>query len=273
MQPELLNTQRERELWLDRPQEMDVPAARLACTVLAGREGSPQAGVLFLHGFQSDQRGTKAEALAAFAAEQGRPLVRFDLSGHGQSSGVFQDGTIGLWRADALSVLDRLTTGRQVLVGSSMGAWLALLLAIARPERVAGLLLLAPAPDFTETLMWQGFSPDIQAKILRDGVWLRPSAYSSEPQPISRALIEEGQRWLVLSGAPLKLAARVRILQGDCDMDVPWSHAFKLFQQIEAPETHFTLIKGGDHRLSSPECLQALRDTLAALCAECDRGE
>jgi pimeloyl-ACP methyl ester carboxylesterase len=206
--------------------------------------------VVWLGGFRSDMTGTKAQALADWAQTAGRAFLRFDYQGHGESSGDFADGTIGRWREDALAVIDRLTQGRLVLVGSSMGGWIASLVALARLERLQGLVLIAPAPDFTETLMLSAFGPEQRRAIEQDGVWNQPSEYGGT-YPITRALLEEGRRWLLLPG-PVPITAPVRILQGGADADVPWGHALKFAQALEGPDVVFTLIRDGDHRLSRP---------------------
>jgi pimeloyl-ACP methyl ester carboxylesterase len=218
--------------------------------------------LVWLGGFRSEMTGTKAEALAAWARARGRDFLRFDYFGHGASDGDFEAGTITRWRADALAVLDHLTVGPVVLAGSSMGGWLACLAALARPERIAGLLLIAPAADFTERLMKPGLPPEAWAAIEREGVWRRPSEYDPEGYPITRALIEDGARWSILPG-PLDITAPVRVLQGGADPDVPWRHAFELAQAIRSEDLVFTLIRDGDHRLSRPADLARL-----AACAE-----
>ncbi|HEV2561854.1 MAG TPA: alpha/beta hydrolase [Rhizomicrobium sp.] len=214
--------------------------------------GGKSPGVIWLGGFKSDMTGTKAAALDDWAARTGRAFLRFDYFGHGQSSGDFRQGTISRWRDDAIAVLDRLTEGPQILVGSSMGGWISLLLARARPERIAGMLLIAPAADFTEALMWSRLPPEVQREIMEKGEWQRPSQYEA-PYPITRALIEDGRRNLILD-APLKFDFPVRILQGMLDPDVPWMHAVKTIERIEGDAT-LTLIKNGDHRLSTPHDL------------------
>ena len=212
--------------------------------------------VVWLGGFNSDMSGTKAQALADWAHAAGRAYVRFDYFGHGRSSGAFAAGTVTRWRADALAVIDQLTAGPLVVVGSSMGGWLACLAALARPERIAGLALVAPAADFTERLIWAGLEPAARRAIERDGVWLRPSTYG-DPYPISRELIEDGRRWSILPG-PVPVTAPVRILQGGADADVPWRHALDLAVALEAEDLVFTLIRDGDHRLSRPADLRRL---------------
>lgn len=229
------------------------------------REGK-RPGVLWLGGFKSDMGGTKATALDRWAAARGRSYLRFDYYGHGASSGDFRAGTITRWLGDTLAVLDRLAGGPQVLVGSSMGGWLALLAARARPERVRGMLLIAPAADFTEALIWTRLPPEVRMQIEERGVWERPSAYDPDPYPITKTLIEDGRRHLLL-GRPLPLGCPVRILQGMQDPDVPWRHALKLVEAIEGDVT-LTLVRNGDHRLSDPAGLRRLEAMLDGLLEE-----
>jgi pimeloyl-ACP methyl ester carboxylesterase len=226
---------------------------RIAVRARAG--GAP--GLLWLGGFHSDMKGTKAVALDEWAAAQGRACVRFDYSGHGESGGAFIDGTIGRWLEESVAVFAQFCTGPQVVIGSSMGGWMALLLAreIARRGEgrasLAGLVLIAPAPDFTEELMWKGFSADARREIESKGVWLRPSEYG-EPYPITRALIEEGRNHLLL-GSAIEVGCPVRILQGAQDPDVPWQHAFALAHRLPSDDVVLTMIQDGDHRLSRPQ--------------------
>jgi pimeloyl-ACP methyl ester carboxylesterase len=214
-------------------------------------------GLFWLSGFNSDMHGTKAIALDAWAAERNRACVRFDYSGHGESGGAFVDGTIGRWLEETVAVFEQFCAGPQVVIGSSMGGWMALLLAREMARRpasrasLAGLVLIAPAPDFTEELMWKGFSPEIRHQIETDGVWLRPSAYG-EPYPITRALIEEGRNHLLLGGS-IGVGCPVRILQGAQDPDVPWRHAFALAHRLPVDDVVLTMIQDGDHRLSRPQ--------------------
>lgn len=233
---------------------------RLGDRLAYGKLGGAQPGVVFLPGFRSDMQGAKALALREHCAATGRALLRFDYSGHGASDGRFEDGTIGQWAADAIAVLDALTEGPQLLVGSSMGGWIALLMARARPHRVAGFLGLAPAPDFTETLMWPTFTAAQRAEIMQRGVLHLPSQYG-EPTPITRALIEDGKRQKVL-GAPIPIGGPARILQGMRDPDVPWQHALRVVEAIAGEDVRLHLIKDGDHRLSRPEDLRLLTQTL-----------
>jgi pimeloyl-ACP methyl ester carboxylesterase len=216
-------------------------------------------GLVWLGGFKSDMQGTKALALDDWAAAQGRACLRFDYSGHGESGGAFIDGTIGRWLEESVAVFDRYCIGPQVVIGSSMGGWLALLLARtlvrrsepAPPATLKGLVLIAPAPDFTEELMWKGFSPEIRTEIETKGVWPRPSEYG-EPYPITRQLIEEGRNHLLL-GSAIEVGCPVRILQGAQDPDVPWQHAFALAHRLPSDDVVLTMIQDGDHRLSRPQ--------------------
>ena len=219
--------------------------------------------VVFLSGFRSDMTGDKATALAAFCAERGQAMLRFDYSGHGTSGGAFEDGTIGRWCEDALTAIDRLTDGPLVLVGSSMGGWIALLAALARYDRVAAVIGIAAAPDFTEMLMWQAMSFEQRAVLMRDGVLQAPSQYG-EPYPITRALIEDGRTRLLLEG-PIAIDCPMRLLHGQCDPDVPWEIALRLAEQVTGEDVQVALIKDGDHRLSRPQDLALLTQTLGTL--------
>lgn len=218
--------------------------------------------VIWLGGFMSDMTGTKAEALSDWAIANGRAYVRFDYFGHGASSGQFRDGTVTRWRADALAVIDDLTEGDLVLVGSSMGGWIACLAAMARPQRVKAMVLIAPAPDFTERLMTPEISPAGHAALAAEGVWMRPSDYG-EPYPITRNLLEDGARWSILGGDPIPIEVPVHILQGGQDPDVAWRHALELAQALKGDDVVFTLIKDGDHRLSRPGDIARLIATVA----------
>jgi pimeloyl-ACP methyl ester carboxylesterase len=220
-------------------------------------------GLFWLGGFKSDMKGTKAEALARFAADKGRGFVRFDYSGHGESPGDFAAGTIGRWLEESLAVFTRFCRGPQVVIGSSMGGWLALLLAreLRRaptpPASLAGMVLIAPAVDFTEELMWKKFTPAAKRELETSGAWQRPSQYGNEPYPITRRLIEEGRRHLLLGGL-IETACPVRILQGVEDPDVPWGHAVELVSRLGQDDVVLSLVKDGDHRLSRPEDLERL---------------
>jgi pimeloyl-ACP methyl ester carboxylesterase len=225
-------------------------------------------GLVWLGGFKSDMKGTKAVALDQWAEAQGRACIRFDYSGHGESGGEFVNGTIGRWLEESVAVFERFASGPQVLIGSSMGGWLALLLARelkARPPgqaSVAGLVLIAPAVDFTEELMWQRFSPEVKLQIETEGAWMRPSQYSEAPYPITRRLIEEGRSHLMLGGL-IETGCPVRILQGVQDPDVPWQHAVELSSRLVRDDVVLTLVKDGDHRLSRPEDIERLLAAVA----------
>ena len=247
------------------PDDMSVgtPARRIAVR----RQDGAAPGLFWLGGFNSDMKGTKAEALARWAADNGRACVRFDYSGHGESDGVMTDGTIGQWLEDSLAVFDTFCRGPQIVIGSSMGGWMALLLVRELKRRaeagaagapaIAGLVLIAPAVDFTELLMWNKFPRQVQREIVEKGVWARPSAYSERPYLITRQLIEEGRNHLLLGGM-IEPGCPVRILQGARDPDVPWSHAVELVSRIARDDVVLTLVKDGDHRLSRPEDIERL---------------
>jgi pimeloyl-ACP methyl ester carboxylesterase len=213
--------------------------------------------VVWLGGFKSDMTGTKAEALAEWAAASGRAFLRFDYFGHGVSGGDFERGTITRWRADSLAVLDELIDGPVVLVGSSMGGWLACLTAMARPERVKAMVLIAPAADFTDKLMKPGLPAEALTALEETGVWMRPSLYDDGGYPITQALLEDGARWSILDGQ-VPIDVPVRVLQGGADPDVPWTHALELANCLKSEDVVFTLIKDGDHRLSRPQDLARL---------------
>jgi pimeloyl-ACP methyl ester carboxylesterase len=239
---------------------IDGPHGRLACR----RRNGAGPGVVWLGGFRSDMLGTKAEFLDQWAAKTGRALLRFDYSGHGESEGVFEDGSIGEWAADGLHILDTLTDGPQILVGSSMGGWIATLIAKARPERIAAIVFIAPAPDFTEKLMWPSFTEAQRETILRDGRLEQPSDYSDEPEVITKKLIEDGRRNLVMTGSvPIKCP--VRILQGMKDDAVPFAHAIEFAAMLESDDVEITMTPKGDHRLSEPRDLERLAATLDTL--------
>ncbi len=237
-------------------------AERRSIAVRAQSGSSP--GLFWLSGYKSDMKGTKAMALSQWAECAGRACVRFDYSGHGESDGVFIDGTIGRWLAESLAVFDAFCRGPQILVGSSMGGWLALLLvrelrrrATAGAASVAGMVLVAPAVDFTEELMWKRFTPEIRRELDQNGVWARPSAYADEPYLVTRQLIEEGRRHLLLGGM-IETGCPVRILQGVQDPDVPWQHAKALVSRLASDDVVLTLVKDGDHRLSRSEDIERL---------------
>jgi len=253
----------------ENPRLIDVgQAAAIRRIAVRVREGG-QPGLFWLGGFKSDMQGTKAVALDAWAAEHKRACVRFDYSGHGESGGNFLDGTIGRWLEESVAVFEQFCAGPQVVIGSSMGGWMALLLARELAKRPAaraslrGLVLIAPAPDFTEELMWKGFSPEIRHQIETSGLWLRPSEYG-DPYPITRNLIEEGRKHLLLGGS-IEVGCPVHILQGAQDPDVPWKHAFALTHRLPAEDVVLTMIQDGDHRLSRPQDIARILTAVAEM--------
>lgn len=229
-------------------------------TIAARGAGARLPGVVFLGGFRSDMTGTKAVWLEEWARARGRAFLRFDYRGHGQSAGRFADGCIGDWSDDAAEAVSRLTEGPQILVGSSMGGWIALLLTQRMPARVAALVGIAAAPDFTETIRSE-MSPADHERLLREGRIERPSDYSPEPYVITRRLIEDGRRHCLLD-RPLRLAVPVRLLQGTADTDVPPAVALRLFDRLDCPDARLTLVKGADHRFSGERELQLIGGTL-----------
>lgn len=234
--------------------------------------GAPErTGLVWLGGFHSDMLGEKASSLHLAAERAGRPFVRFDYLGHGESGGRFEDGTVSRWRSDALAAIDRLTSGPVVLVGSSMGGWMSLLCALARPDRVKALVLLAPAPDFTDRLMWAQFDEDQKREIMEQGFWTRPSPYDPAGYPIKRELIEDGRRWNVMDGA-IELDIPVRILQGGLDEDVPWTHSFELMERLRSKDVVWSFIKDGDHRLSRPQDIARMIGAAIDLADQVDRA-
>jgi pimeloyl-ACP methyl ester carboxylesterase len=245
--------------------EMGTGADKRTIAIRARPGTSP--GLLWLGGFKSDMGGTKAVALDEWAAVQGRACTRFDYSGHGESGGDFRDGTIGRWLAESLEVFRTVCRGPQIVIGSSMGGWIALLLARELRQRrergenlqadIAGMVLIAPAVDFTEALMWSRFPPEIRRQIEEKGFWERPSEYSQEPYLITRGLIEDGRNHLLLGGL-IETGCPVRILQGVQDPDVPWQHAVELVSRIARDDVVLTLVKDGDHRLSRTEDIERL---------------
>jgi pimeloyl-ACP methyl ester carboxylesterase len=230
---------------------------RLAYRRTAAAPGDRRPGVVFLSGFASDMTGTKGTALEAWATERGQAVLRFDYIGHGRSSGAFRDGTIGRWTGDALAALDRLTQGPQILVGSSMGGWIMLLVALARPDRIAGLVGIAAAPDFTEDLMWLQMQEVTRARLLTEGVILQPSRYQDAPMEITRTLIEDGRRNLLLRG-PIDLRCPVHLLHGMADPDVPWTTSVRLAERLTGTDVTVTLVRDGDHRLSRDQDLRRI---------------
>lgn len=251
---------------MEQTDPITVNGRRLAIRITPGNEPA----IVWLGGFRSDMLATKASVLADWAAKAGRKMVRFDYSGHGESDGLFEDGTISQWLEDALAVIDAHGGAAPILVGSSMGGWISLLVARERARRgqgLGGLVLIAPAADFTEDLMWDLFPQEIRDTILSEGVYRHPSEYSDEPTPITRALIEDGRKHRLL-GSPLRVGAPVRIIQGMQDPDVPWQHTLKLVEHLAEDDVTVTLIKDGDHRLSRPEDLEKLVALVADSVAE-----
>jgi len=252
----------------------DPPAARRIAYLRRPAEpcnhaGAARPGLIWLGGFMSDMRSTKATFLDQYAAQEGRAYLRFDYSGHGQSDGNFEDGTVGAWLEEALAVIRAESAGPQILVGSSMGGWLALLCAGAltqggEPERLAGLVLIAPAIDMTQRLIFEKLSPEARAKIETEGRCMIPSAYSAAPYPITRSLIEEGRRHLMLD-TTIRTHCPVHILQGMKDEDVPWQHAMTVVEHLAGDPVVLTLVKDGDHRLSRPTDLALLAQAIATI--------
>lgn len=252
--------------------------ARRRIAVRHRRGSTGGAGLLWLGGFKSDMGGIKAMALDRWAAAHARSCVRFDYSGHGLSSGRFTDGTISRWLEESVAVFDAYCRGPQIAVGSSMGGWLALLLARhlrrrgrgggprggARPA-LAAMVLIAPAVDFTEELMWKRLPDAAKQQLETAGVWERPSAYSAQPYPITAGLIEDGRRHLLLGGL-IETGCPVRILQGVADPDVPWGHAVELVSRLAQDDVVLSLIKDGDHRLSRPEDVERMLGAVGEFC-------
>jgi pimeloyl-ACP methyl ester carboxylesterase len=231
---------------------------RMIALMARAGKGPP---VVWLGGYRSDMRSTKAVALDEWALRAGRAFVRFDYSGHGESEGRFEDGTISRWLDDTLGVIEQRVGERPILVGSSMGGWIALLaarrLAATGAAPPSGMVLIAPATDFTEILMWNRFTDDMKREIAATGVYLRPSDYAEEPYPITMCLIADGRRHLLLD-VPLRTGCPIHILQGMQDPDVPWQHAMRLVEHLPGDNVSLTLIKDGDHRLSRPEDIERL---------------
>jgi pimeloyl-ACP methyl ester carboxylesterase len=251
------------------------PGVNLACVRRRSEPG--RTGFLWLGGFNSDMTGSKAERLDGLARDTGRGCLRFDYSGHGRSDGRFEDGTISLWLDEATRVFTELSDGPMVVIGSSMGGYLALLLSrrLARDDpaaaaRIRGLLLIAPAADMTQALLWAEADETARAAIMQQGQWLRPSDYG-EPYPITRKLIEDGRRHLIL-GEPIEVACPVHILHGDADPDVPWEHGLTLFRALTGDHVLFTLVKGGDHRLSTERDLATITSAAERLALMSDEA-
>ena len=222
-------------------------------------------GIVFMGGFRSDMTGAKALALETFCRARGQAFLRFDYSGHGEADGKFEECTIGQWKEDALSVLDTVTDGPQILVGSSMGGWIMLLAALARPERVAGLVGVAAAPDFTESLIWQTLKAKEQKALLKKGRMEVPDCYGTEPYVITLQLIEEARRHLLMGQKKIAIRCPVRLLHGMLDEDVPWQFSMALNEKLETEDVKLNLIMDGNHRLSEPKHLAILGRTVEKL--------
>jgi len=245
------------------------PRWRIARRLRRPAASPAKPGVVWLGGFKSDMRGTKACFIDDWARNEGRSCLRFDYSGHGESDGVFEEGVIGDWLEQSAALFELSTEGAQILVGSSMGAWIALLLARRLAEkgeahRLKAMILTAPAVDFTEELIWKNLADDARREILERGVWAMPSIYASEPTPITRRLIEEARAHLLLGGL-VRAYAPVHILQGLCDPDVPWRHAATLMECLAADPATISFIRDGDHRLSREQDLERLAAAIDCL--------
>lgn len=258
---------------MNRLPQQDAAETQAAPSILTREDGAAIAyhrrtgsapGIVFLGGFMSDMTGTKAQTLDRYCAARGQAFLRFDYFGHGASSGPFRDGTIGRWKADTLAVIDRLTEGPQVLVGSSLGGWIMLLAALARPGRVKALVGIAAAPDATEDLIWPELSAAQRANMLRDGEISVPSEYNPAGYILTRRLIEEGRDHLVMR-APIPLTCPVRLLQGMNDREVPWRTSLALADRLQSEDVEVILIKDGDHRLSADDNLALLIRTIEPL--------
>jgi pimeloyl-ACP methyl ester carboxylesterase len=245
------------------PEQPAILSRTDGATIAYRRRAGAAPGIVFLGGFMSDMSGTKARALDAFCRARGQAYLRFDYFAHGASSGDFADATIGRWRDDALAVLDALTQGPQILVGSSIGGWIMLLAALARPMRVAALVGIAAAPDATE-LMWERLPAEVREAIMREGAARLPSAYSAAGYLYTRKLIEDGRRHLLMR-APIPIRSPVRLLHGMRDPDVPWRTSLALAEKLESNDVEVTLVKDGDHRLSTDRDLALLARTIDEL--------
>jgi len=220
--------------------------------------------VVFCGGFMSDMEGTKALSLEQTCLELGLSYIRFDYSGHGQSSEKFSEGTIGKWKEDALAIIDQLVEGPLIIIGSSMGGWIGLLISLARKERIQAFIGIAPAPDFTRALMWDIFSPAVQKKLIEEGIYHQPSEYSEEPYTITYDLITEGNDHILLN-KPIELECPVRLFHGAKDHDVPAEWSTKIADKITSKDVKIYINEIGDHRLSSPEDLERLKQALIEL--------
>lgn len=227
---------------------------KIAYTKIEPEDNAPT--LVWLSGFNSDMSGTKAQEVYDYCEALGLGYLAFDYFGHGASTGDFKDGTISQWREDCLAAIDELTNGDLILIGSSMGGWMALLSALARKDRVMAMLLVAPAPDFTEKLLWPELTGAAQEEIAHNGFWMRPSEYG-DPYPITRNLISDGKKWSILD-VPIELHIPVTIIQGKLDPDVPWTHALTVMEKLATPDVKLVLIKDGEHRLSREQDIARL---------------
>jgi pimeloyl-ACP methyl ester carboxylesterase len=246
----------ENPQFLSAPAYAGQAAHKIAYRLNTGRKP----GLVWCGGLKSDMEGTKAQAVHDWAEKNGHAYVRFDYFGHGASSGEFKDGTITRWTEDTLQVIDELTDGPQILIGSSMGGWTSMKAALARPDRVKALLLIAPAPDFSEKLMWAGYSEAVRQTILDKGIYYEPSDYG-DPYEITRNFILDGRKNQILD-TPVKFIGPVRILQGMQDKAVPWEYALKVQAAFAGNDVTLTLVKDGDHSLSRPQDIERLLKTL-----------
>jgi len=225
--------------------------------------------VVFLPGFRSDMTGGKALALEALCKTRGQAFLRFDYTGHGASSGEFEEGSIGEWSRDAIGAIEKLTEGPLLLVGSSMGGWIMLLAALKMKPRIAGLVGIAAAPDFTETLMWTNMPAETRAELIDKGVIYQPSDYDPEPTPITMRMIEDGRKHMLLDG-PIALDCPVRLIHGQRDFDVPWEWSERIADALASEDVEIIYVKAGDHRLSEPHDLRRLERVVAGLLDELD---
>ena len=254
------------------PQFLNLPRSRKIAYIATKKPENTSPGILWANGFRSDMTGIKASRISAWAKEQNLPCVRFDYSGHGASSGRFEDATIGDWVEECSTVFTQLTCGPQILVGSSMGGWIVLLVTLAhlkqvgaKNSRIKGLVLIAPAVDMTEDLMWQKFPPGIRRGLKQTGVFMRPSAYDDERYPITWKLIEEGRRHILFSGDKFNTHCPIRIIHGRKDVDVPWQQSEKLVAHLANDDVTLDLIEDGEHRLSRDQDIERLIATIAEL--------
>ncbi len=254
---------------MDKLQFLDVDSGTGPVKIAVNARSGQGSALVWLGGFMSDMTSTKAGAIDTWAAAHGRPSVRFDYSGHGCSGGAFKDGTISSWLDQSIRIIETFAGTRPILIGSSMGGWIALLAALKLKasgslSSPGGIVLIAPAVDFTETLMWDAFPPEIKRQIETTGLWERPSAYSDAPYPITRTLIEDGRRHL-LFGKSIETGCPVHILQGAQDVDVPMAHALTLLEHLPHDPVSVTIVPDGDHRLAREADIAKLVAIVAAM--------